>query len=625
MSIDRIKELAQKINQARNDYYNGQSKVSDMLYDTWINELEGLDPKNLAVIGIGAGPVSSWEKWVHKVPMGSLFKTQVDSEYKTWHNKYIAAGDQILLTLKLDGLSAALIYEDGVLINATLRGSGVAGEKITPNIAKMIGVPLRLKDKINITVRGEILLSKENHTKYFPEYSNPRNAASGICRRFDGKGCEHLSILTYDLTSDFDLKTQEELYLKLKELGFMIPDYYILNTYDEVIKLKNEYQSTLRDKYAYLLDGLVAHNNSLFKQIQAGSLNGKPFASIAIKFESVAKEACVVDILIQTGHSGRLTPVAVFDPKVDLCGAQVEKASLHNFGNINNLGVDIGCKVLVCRSNDVVPFIEEVSESTGTVFETPTNCPVCGTAVIQTGEYVQCPNTYGCPAQLAGSIHNWIGELNILEWGTSVVEKLVESGKVKNVADLYKLTIDDLTSLDRMGKKSAKKCYDNLWEANEIPLEVFLGGLSIPLIGQSTIKLIMAAGCDSLEKIGQLEAKHFEMVSGIGPARAASLANGLKEKQQLILDILAAGIKIKDKVVGKLSGLSFVYTGTMVNKRAVLEKMAQDAGGTIKSSVSKELTYLVCNETDSTSNKMTNAKKLGIKVITEDQFLEMLK
>lgn len=626
MSNSRIQELVEKINKARHDYYNGVATISDSLYDAYIAELSTLDPRNLAIIGIGSEPVSKWEKYTHLSPMGSLNKTQTNQEYQKWHDKYIDKDDKILATLKLDGLSVSLIYEDGILVKAATRGSGVTGELITQNVAQMMFVPLRLSQKINATVRGEILLSKENHKKYFPEYSNTRNAASGISRRYDGSGCDKLSVLTYQiLTDDIELKTQEDMFSILNNLGFKTPPFYVLSSYKEVIILKDQYQNKLRDEYDYSLDGMVIHNNDLEKQAAAGSLDDRPYASIAMKFDSIAKEATISDIIIMVGNSGRLTPVAVFNPKVELVGAQVEKASLHNYSNIVDLGIDVGCKVLVCRSNDVIPYVEEVTESTGTVFSMPNNCPVCGAAVIQNGEYLQCSNTEFCPSQIKGRILNWIKELNILEWGESLVSKLVDTGKVRTVADLYKLTVDDLASIDRMGKKSAQKCYDLLWENSEISLDVFLGALSIQMIGSSTIRQIIKAGCDTLEKFGQLNASQFEMVSGVGPVKAESLEAGLKQNQQIIMELLENGVKIKKHVVGKLSGKSIAFTGTMVNKRAILEKMAIDAGADVKSSVGKGLSYLVINDLNSQSSKAVSARKFGTTLVSEDDFLQMVK
>jgi DNA ligase (NAD+) len=357
--MSRIKELEEKITQARKDYYNGQSTISDKLFDALVDELALLDPKNFAVVGIGSDPVSNWEKYTHVIPMGSLNKTQTDEEYLKWHDKYISDQDKILLTLKLDGLSVSVMYEAGNFVKAATRGSGVTGELITPNVAKMIGIPLRLPEKIDITVRGEILLSKENHQKHFPTYSNPRNAASGISRRYDGDGSDKLTVLIYQLFSDdLDIKTQEEQFQKLESLGFLVPTYYILNSSQEIIDLKNQYQTKLRDDYGFELDGMVAHNNDLEKQDTFGFLNGRPYASIAIKFDHASAVSTLVDVMWQVGNSGRITPVAVFEPVV-IDGAEIRQASLHNAARVEELQLYIGCSLLISRRNGVIPFVEE--------------------------------------------------------------------------------------------------------------------------------------------------------------------------------------------------------------------------------------------------------------------------
>lgn len=620
---NRIKELVVKINDARSAYYNGVSQVSDKVYDAWVDELSVLDPKNPAVIGIGADPISNWEKYIHLTPMGSLNKVNTIDDYKKWHDKYIGNSDNIFLTLKLDGISVSLIYEDGVLKKAATRGSGIKGDLITPNVAKMIGVPLRLKDKINITVRGEILLSKDNHNKHFSDYSNPRNAASGISRRYDGEGCDKLSVVTYMLYSDdLDIKTYNEMFKVLESLGFIVPTYYVLNTYNEVLKYKNDYQSSLRDKYEYLLDGLVIHNNDLAKQQSYGSLNGRPYCSIAFKFDNETRESTIKDIVWQVGNSGRLTPVAIIDP-VSLVGATVTKASIYNMAYIKSLHLDIGAKVLVARANDVIPRIEELIQGTGKTVKPPTTCPECGQPVIMLGENLTCVNRE-CPAQIIGRIKNWIKDLNILEWGDTLIEKLVRDGLVEDPADLYTLTVDDLASIERMGKKSAEKCYKLLWAGSEVTLDVFLGALSIPMIGSSTIRLIMDEGCDDIVKFGQLKAENFEMVPGVGPAKAESLAEGLLQNKDLIIRLLNNGVKIKEPATGELSGVSVCFTGSMKNKRSELQKMATDAGAKLKSSVGKGLDVLVIADPNSTSSKAKAARKFGVKLVSEDDFLTMV-
>jgi len=626
--MSRISSLAEKILDARMVYYNsGTPTISDKVYDAWVDELCELDPKNLAVTNISSNLVSSWKKYTHKQKMGSLNKAQTKEEYIEWHNKYIGPKEKALLTVKLDGLSVSLVYEGGVLAVAATRGAGgITGENITENVAKMIGVPLRLKQKVNATIRGEIIMSKENHAKHFQSYSAPRNAASGVSRRYDGEGSEHLSVVVYNIVSDdFDLKTQHDQFTTLQSLGFIVPPFYLLNSVSEVEDLRNQYIASLRDEFAFELDGLVIHNNNLEKALSFGETNGKWKGSIAYKFDSIAREGYVSDIIIQCGNSGRLTPVAVFSPKVSLMGADVEKASLHNFANIESLGIDIGATVLVCRSGDVIPFVEEVVESTGTTFQPPANCPACGSDVIESGEYFQCPNVASCPEQRAGRIKNWIKELNVLEVGDTLIERLVENNLVNSVADLYKLTVKDLASLERMGVKSAQKCIDNLNALKEVPLEVFLGGLSIPLIGQSTIKAIAGTGCDTLEKFGKMKASDFERVSGIGPSRAQSLADGLQTYKDVIAELLANGVvvKTKESIMGKLTGKSFCFTGALAIKRAVAEKMVEDEGGENKSGIVKGLSFLVIADPSSTSSKAVKARSLGTTLLSEESFMAL--
>jgi len=349
-----------------------------------------------------------------------------------------------------------------------------------------------------------------------------------------------------------------------------------------------------------------------------------PKGAIAFKFDNEARESVIRGITWQVGNSGRLTPVATVDPVV-LVGATVTRASIYNLSYIEELGLDVGATVLVARANDVIPRIEELIKSTGTIAEPPTHCPECNGLTEMQGENLVCTNSVLCPAQIVGRIKNWIKELNVLEWGDTLIEKLVESKKVTTVADLYTLTVDDMANLDRMGKKSAQKCYDLLWAGKEVPLEVFLGALTIPMIGQSTIKAIMNVGCDSLEKFGQLTATEFEQVPGVGPTKAKSLADGLQANQKLILQILDNGVKIKVRAVGILSGTSVCFTGSMNIKRPILEKMAADAGADIKGSVGKGLTYLVIADPSSTSSKAVAARKLGTKLISEEDFLDLVK
>lgn len=626
----RIKELEDKIIQARHDYYNGQVKISDRVYDAWIDELKLLDYSNPAVITIGAPIVQSeWKKAKHQIPMGSLDKVNSPEDLIKWVDN-ITSKEELWVVEKLDGLSIEIIYEQGVLIQAITRGDGFVGEDISANIINMGGV---YKELYNFTkgcpsnftgsLRGEIIMTKSNHQKYFADKANPRNAASGISKRLDGIGCEHLDILFYQVLGDEEFNYEKDQFDWLLIHKLQTPNHWLIDDAFSVGVHWREYQNSIRNKLDYDIDGLVVRINDLAKQISLGDKDLRPKGAIAFKFDNETKESIIRTIVWQVGNSGRLTPVATIDPII-LVGASITRASLYNFTYVKELGLDVGATVLVSRANDVIPRIEELVKSTGTIAKAPSNCPECGTLLEIIGENLQCINTITCPAQVIGRIRNWVKELNLLEWGDTLIERLVQTTKISTVSDLYKLSINDLSSLDRMGKKSAQKCYDILWKTSEIPLEVFLGGLSIPMIGQSTIKAIMNAGYDTLEKFGQLQAIDFEQISGVGPIKAKLLENGLRANQNLILELLQNGVKIKNKTIGFLSGTKIAITGSTNLKRTDLENFITNNGGEYKSSVSKTCTHLVIADVNSTSAKAINARKLGIKLINEDSLLNLL-
>jgi len=624
MSPNRIKELETKIFQARNDYYNGNSTVSDKAYDAWVDELRLLDPSNKAVTAIGAPVVpSEWTKAKHQIPMGSLDKVNLPAELTKWAHDH-APKEALFVTEKLDGLSIEVIYEHGSLVQAITRGDGETGEDITVNVAKMGGVHSHLKHRFTGSLRGEIIMFKSTHKQHFADKANPRNAASGTSKRLDGVGVDKLNIIFYQVLGDVDFKTEEAQFQWLLKQDLDTPNFWVFKNDSEVNDHWRTYQDTDREKLDYDIDGLVIRLNNMEKQIALGEKDLRPKGAIAFKFDNEARESILRDIIWQVGNSGRLTPVATVDP-VTLVGATVTRASLYNLSYIEELGLDIGATVLVARANDVIPRIEEVIKGTKSVAKPPKHCPECQGVVRMDGENLVCTNTEHCRAQIIGRIKNWIKELNLLEWGDTLVEKLVDAKKVKNIADLYKLKVDDIANLDRLGDKTAKKVLDILWANKEVNLEVFLGALSIPMIGQSTIKAIMNAGCDDLTKFGQLGAAQFEQVPGVGPTKAKFLADGLKHNQKLITTLLDNGVEIKAKIIGTMTGKSVCFTGSMKTKRPVLEKMASEAGADVKSSVGRGLTYLVIADPSSTSSKAQAARKLGTTLISEEDFLDLVK
>ncbi len=467
-------------------------------------------------------------------------------------------------------------------------------------------------------------MTKSNHKKYFADKANPRNAASGISKRLDGIGSEHLSILFYQVLGDVDFASEQEQFYWLICHNLKTPNVWLFNDINFLNDHWRKYQDTERNKLDYDIDGLVIRVNDLALQASLGDKDMRPKGAIAFKFDNEARESVIRAIVWQVGNSGRLTPVATVDP-VMLVGASVSRASLYNLAYVQQLGLDVGATVLVARANDVIPRVEALIKGTGTVLPAPTHCPECNGLVGVSGEFLYCTNSIGCSAQILGRIENWVNELNLLEWGEALLSRLVKSGKVTKVPDLYKLSVDDLASMDRMGEVSAQKCHDILWKSSEVPLEVFLGGLSIPLIGKSTIKLCMTVGHDTLDKLEQCSIIDFENVPGLGPVKAKSLFNGLESNYELMMELLDNGVTIKQTTVGKMSNTSICFTGSMVNKRPILEKMATDAGATIKGAVGKGLTYLVIADPNSNSSKAVTARKLGTKLLSEEDFLIMIK
>lgn len=618
---NRIKELEEKVLQARRDYYNNTPKVSDLVFDAWADELEKLDPNNIAIISVGAPlAVTEWKKAKHSVPMGSLNKVNTEEELSIWAKSCQLSSD-FLLTEKLDGISINTVWANGKLVQAVTRGNSEEGEDITANVLKMKGIPKKLGESFSGNIRGEIVLFRSDHKKHFADYSNPRNAASGIAKRYDGKNVEHLNVIMYTVAGK-DFATEFDQFNWLKLVGLKIPNYKLCKTLKDVLKEYNAYQESVREKLDYEIDGLVVRANDLEKQFALGEKNHRPKGAVAFKFDAAGKETTIRRIVWQVGNSGRITPVAEFD-KIDL-GVDVERASLYNYSYIKNLRLDVGAKVIVIRANDVIPRVEEVVKSSGSVAGYPDKCPECNSNTLWNGEYLLCSNKASCPAQVIGRLKSWINELNILEWGDGVLQRAIDANLLTDVADLYKLIPEQLEPLDRMGKRSATKLVDIIDKHREVPLENLIGGLGIEGVATSMTRLIINAGYDSLDAILKMSRKELEAIDGFGSIRAETFYNGLIENKDRINNILKAGVKIKARAKGVLTNKSFCFTGAAETPRPQLHRLVEENGGEVKKSVGKGLNYLVVADPSSTSSKSQAARKLGTKVISEQDFLDMI-
>jgi DNA ligase (NAD+) len=617
-------ELVKKIEAAQNAYYNHDPIMNDNEYDRLADELRKTDPNHKVLTRVGYKPSikSKWEKYNHEVVMQSLNKAQRIEELIDWSVKCGVNTKTFLVSEKLDGISISLKYENGKLIRALTRGDGEIGEDITRNVVKMHGVLVNVDDSFTGHVRGEIILKHSDWKSYCPEMANSRNAASGIAKRTNGNQSQHLTVLAYEIDGN-DFNTEQEAFQFIKELGFQTPNYNV-GDIDYVKSIYRKYTDNIRKSLDYDIDGLVIRINDRTLAFALGDENHRPKGAIAFKFEAPEARTAITGWFDQVGDTGRITPVVKFN-EVELLGAKITRASLHNYSLVKELGVNIGAEVIISRRNDVIPYIEKVTKECNGYYPAPKTCPSCGTSLITIGEYVVCPNKKDCPPQVIGRINKWVKELGILEWGESILTKLIESGKVEDVYDLYTLKEDDLTSLDRMGEKGAKKLLAELDKFREITLENFLGGLCIDGVATSTAKSVIDAGYDTLDKILKLSTAQFESISGFGEKRAQSFHDGLIENAIRIDSILKAGVTIKARVKGSLTGKSFCFTGSMETPRGQLQQMVEAAGGEVKKSVGKDVNFLVIADPNSTSSKAQAAKKNGTKLISEEDFLKMVK
>jgi len=618
----RIPELESKIKAAREAYYNGTPTVSDDQYDAWVDELRELAPSSPEVTSVGA-PVptaSEWKKAEHGFVMGSLDKVNTPEELAAWRKGVGSLDQPLFVTEKLDGVGIHIRYSRGKYEQAITRGDGKVGEDITLNAIQMKGVPTTLSG-FSGSLRGEIVLLKSDHAEYFPDYANPRNAASGISKRYDGKGCEHLSVFFYQVVDGWDFATESEQLLWLTRKGLQVPEWSVV---ENPVDVWAHYQQGHRDTLDYDIDGLVVRVEDLAKQTSLGDKDGRPRGAVAFKFAPAAKETTLRRIDWQVGGTGRLTPVGHFDP-VNLMGATVSQASLYNQKYILEIGANLGSRVLVARANDVIPRIMSVVSREGGDVVFPSTCPCCEADVVKEGEYLVCPNTAECPAQAVGRIKRYIHTLDVKEWGDTLIERLVESGKVKTPADLYRLDVGHLTEIDRVSEHVAHKLRNLLWEKVELPIELLLGALSIPLCATQTIQMVTDAGHDSWAAIQAAELAALQAIPGLGPIKAEALyrwTHGTGDR--VVSDLLRAGVRIKEKIKGKLTGKTFCFTGTMQRKRSELLGLVVQHGGVVKSNVAKGLTYLVIADPTSDSSKAVNARKLGTTCISEENFLAMV-
>ena len=576
----------------------------------------------------------NFAKLRHVMPMGSQEKAANPDEFLAWAEKHVY--DEYLVEYKLDGASLELQFEHGKLIYAVTRGDGTIGDDITVNARKMRGIVSVLKDSsgqvIDYTggIRGEVIMTHSVHKNKYPDKANCRNAANGLMKRKDGEGSENLNFISYDafaVTGEQPFNDEEEKINWLTACGFETVRLVICKTPAEVI----DYRASImeeRSRIEYDIDGLV------IKERQINHLDAsraRPDRQIAFKF-SLEEAVSTVREVEWSMNGGTYTPVAIFD-EVDLNGTKVKRASLANPDTMRALGIKIGSKVVVVKRGEIIPKIERIlpEEENCTPVVFPQKCECCGTSLKDEGSRLFCPNKQ-CGKRVLHQLTKWVQTVDIRDLGESLIKSLYESGTVKSISDLYALTTEQLTPffLNEQSiaaeKKSlgAEKVYSSIQNHRRMSLSVFVAGFDIEGIGETTVEKLVSAGFDSIEKLLNMTEEEAARVSGFAEKMASIAVEGLVENSEEMKSLSNGIIEIESATVGILSGKSFCFTGELITmKRSDAEKIVKENGGTCKSSVTKDLSYLVTNDVSSGSSKNAKAAKLGIPVIDEKAFLAM--
>lgn len=649
---NRIEEL-RKIIKENNEYYYlyDAPKITDFEYDELYRELKRLEEEHPELITkdsptqkVGDKIKEGFKEHTHKYRLYSLDNSNNHEDLKKWYER-VKKEDrdttdlELVVELKIDGLSCALSYEKGILKLGATRGNGIVGENITENIKAIKTIPQKLSMPIDIEVRGEVYmpvssferLNKENIEKGQKEFANPRNAAAGSLRQLNSEitAQRDLHFFAYTIISEDKtlFKTHKQGLDLLKELGFEVnPNHSLTKGINGVIE-QCKYWETERFNLDYATDGMVVKINDLNKQNELGFTARAPKWATAFKFPPEEVWTKLEGIELSVGKTGAVTPVALLTP-IQLAGTIVKRASLHNFDEIERLQINIGNEVLIKKAAEIIPkVIRKREEEDLGIYSTPTNCPICNTPLTKIeGEVgLYCPNTLGCPAQIKGRIEYWASKeaMDIDGVGESIVEKLFDKGLINDFADLYNLSLDDFMQLDLIKEKSADNLFTAIQNSKNQTMTKFLTALSIKLVGKETADLI-ANEYPTLEDIKNATIEDLTKIDGIGDKVAKSIVDFFKDEnnRKILSKLSEYGVNPKGSSFKKTSnifeGKTFVITGTLSQPRNIFEERIKKAGGKVSGSVSKKTSYVLAGENP--GSKFDKASTLGVIILNERDF-----
>ena len=657
---NRVEELVPLLKYYTQKYFDDEQVVSDYEYDMLMRELKGIEAQYPDLIRsdsptqkVGASIKKGFEKVTHEIPLQSLQDVFTFEEVKDFDErmKKIAEENQTeleyVVETKIDGLSAALEYKNGIFIRGATRGNGVVGEDVTENLKTVKSIPKKLKENIDIIVRGEVFIGKEefeklNENRLMEEeeqFANARNAAAGSLRQLDSKvtAKRPLDILIFNVqksdTIQFEKHSESLDYLE--NLGFHVNPIRILcKNIDEVIAAIEKIGKD-REKIPFGIDGAVVKVNNLALREIIGTTYKTPKWAIAYKYPPEKKETKLKEIAFQVGRTGAITPMAILEPVV-VAGSKISKTTLHNEDYVKERDIKIGDTVIIQKAGDVIPEVIGVNKKKRTGeergFEMPKVCPVCGAQTIrEEGEAIWHCIGIECPAKLSRGIIHFVSReaMDITGLGEAIVEELIGRGLIQNIADIYKLTFEDIASLKKNGKKFAQNLINAIEESKNKELYRLINALGIRHVGVKMAKSL-AKKYGSMDNLMNASVESLAMKEDVGLITAQSIYDFFREEQTIDLinrlKSYKVNMKYKEDTIGdnRFEGKTFVLTGTLEKyTRDEAAEIIEKFGGKTSGSVSKKTTYVLAGE--QAGSKLTKALSLGIPVITETEFNEMIK
>ncbi len=655
---ERIEKLREEIRFHEYKYYvENKPIISDYEFDLLLKKLEDLESKYPQFITpdsptqrVGERPVEGFNSYEHEIPMLSLQNAYDFHEVEEFYKKILKFTNgrdfETVTELKIDGSSIALIYEDGVLTRALTRGDGRIGDDVTHSIKTIKSIPLRISDKRKIEVRGEVYLSYESFYKLNREreekgeepFANPRNAAAGTIRLLDPVEVSKRGLDAFFYYIFIEGKEPEKTHSKnleiLKKLRFKVnPHYKVNKNLSEIIEYCKVWDEK-RKKLNYDVDGVVIKVNSIELQKELGFTSKFPRWAVAYKFPPEQAITRIIDIKLQVGRTGAVTPVAILEP-VKIAGTTVSRATLHNEEEIKRKDVRIGDFVWLIKSGEIIPkitgVIKERRSGNEKVFKMPKNCPVCGAKLYKPPDEAvwRCPNI-SCPARLRESILHFVSRnaMNIEGMGEALVDQLLSHSLIKELSDIYYLRFEDVEKLERMGKKSTENLFKQIEKSKENELYRLIYGLGIRYVGEVTAKTL-EEHYESLYKLMNAKFEELIEIKDIGEKVAQSIVSFFSEDRNLkvIEKLEKAGINFyrkQTKKSEKLKGKVFVFTGELKSyTRSKAKEIVELLGGKVSSSVSRKTDFVVVGENP--GSKYKKAIELGVKTINEEEFLKLLK